>query len=158
MAGIAALLDGERTAPDVHIGYPAAPSGSHETVTHASRTAPLEWTGRGADAVNELRESIRHLQSARTEADRRLGDAVMAIHAAAQHARERLHGIRAEVDTGIGALQSTMDTKTGQQQMAEFLAAKTTDVRAVIDEAREASATHMAGLGEARASYDSIHG
>ena len=133
-------------------------AGSHETVTHASRTVPVEWTGHGADAINELQESIRHLQSARTEADRRLGDAVMAIHVTAQHAHERLQGVRAEVDTGTGALQSTMDTTTGQQQMAEFLAAKTRDVRAVIDEAREASATHMAAIGEARARYDSIRG
>ncbi len=86
----------------------------------------------------------------------RLGDAVMAIHAAAQHVHARLHGIRAEVDTGIGALQSTMDTTTGQQQMAEFLAAKTRDVQVVIDEAREASTIHMAALGEGRARYTTV--
>ena len=63
-----------------------------EAVTHVSRTVPVEWTGRGADAVNELQESIRHLQSARIDADRRFGDAVTAIHAAAQHADERLQG------------------------------------------------------------------
>lgn len=133
-------------------------AGSDETVTHATRTVPVGWTGRGADAVNELQESIRHLRSARTEADRRLADAVTAIHVAAQHADERLQGIQAEVAAGTAALQSTMDTATGQQQMAEFLAAKTKDVRAVIDEAREASATHAAGVGEARARYDSIRG
>ncbi|MGH3556007.1 MAG: DUF4226 domain-containing protein [Mycobacterium sp.] len=132
--------------------------GSDETVTAASRTGPAEWTGRGADAVNELHESIRHLQSARTDADRGLGEAVMAIHVAARHAHERLQGIRAEVATGTGALQSAMDTTTGQQQMAEFLAAKARDVRAVINEARDASATHTAGIAEARARYDSIHG
>ena len=44
------------------------------------------------------------------------------------------------------------------QQMAEFLAAKTRDVLAVIDEAREASATHTAGIGEARARYNRICG
>ena len=82
----------------------------------------------------------------------------MAIHAAAQHAHARLHAIRAEVDTGIARCQSTMDTTTGQQQMAEFLAAKTRDVRAVIDEGREASATHMGAIGEAWARYDSIRG
>jgi hypothetical protein len=169
MAGIAALLDGDRTAQDAHAGYPASPSppiapgmpmtaGSDETITRATRTVPVEWTGHGADAVNELQESIRHLQSARTEADRRLADAVMAIHVAVQHAHERLQGIRAEVATGTAALQSTMDTTTGQQQMAEFLAAKTRDVQAVIDEAGEASATHKAGIGEARARYDSIRG
>jgi uncharacterized Fe-S center protein len=107
----------------------------------------------GADAVNELQESIRHLQLARTEADRRLADAVMAIHVGVQHAHERLQGIRAEVATGTAALQSTMDTTTGQQQMAEFLAAKTRDVQVVIDQAREASTIHMAGLGEAQARY-----
>lgn len=167
MAGIAALLDVDRTAQDVHAGYPASPSssiapgmpmmaGSNEAVTHAGRTMPVEWTGRGADAVNELHESIRHLQSTRTEADRRLRDAAMAIHAAAQHVRARLQGIQAEVDTGIGALQSTMDTTTGQQQMAEFLAAKIRDVHSVIDEAREASTMYTAGLGEARARYATI--
>jgi hypothetical protein len=169
MAGIAALLDGDGTARDVRAGYPASPSppiapgmpmtaGADETVTHATWTVPVEWTGRGADAVNELQESIRHLQSARTEADRRLADAVMAIHAAAQHAHERLQGIQAEVAAGTAALQSTMDTATGQQQMAEFLGAKTKDVRAVIDEAREAWATHKAGVGEARVRYDSSRG
>ena len=169
MASIAALLDGDGTARDVHADYPASPSqpiapgmpmtaGSDETITRANRTAPVEWTGHGADAVNELQESIRHLQSARTEADRRLADAVMAIHVAAQHAHERLQGIRAEVATGTAALQSTMDTATGQQQMAEFLGAKTKDVRAVIDEAREAWATHKAGVGEARVRYDSSRG
>lgn len=169
MVGIAALLDGDRMARDVHEGYPAFPSppiapgtpmtaGSDETVRHADRTVPVEWTGRGADAVNELQESIRHLQSARTEADRRLADAVMAIHVAARHAHERLRGIREEVAAGTAALQSTMDTVTGQQQMVEFLAAKTGDVRTVIDQAREASAIHMTGIGEARARYDSIRG
>jgi hypothetical protein len=51
-----------------------------------------------------------------------------------------------------------MDTATGQQQMAEFLGAKTRDVRAVIDEAREAWATNKAGVGEARVRYDSSRG
>lgn len=157
VAGITALLDGDRTAQDVHVGYPASPSVSGENA-HTVQAALAEWTGRGADAVNDLQESIRHLQSVRTDADRRLGDAVTAIHAAAQHARERLRGIRAEADTGIGALQSKMDTANGQQQMAEFLATKTRDVRTVIDEAREASATHIAGLGEARARYNSTQG
>jgi hypothetical protein len=129
-----------------------------EAVTRAGQTVPAEWSGRSADAVNELQESIRHLQSARTEADRRLGDTVLAIHAAAQHVHARLHGIREDVDNGIGALKATMDTTTGQQQMAEFLAAKTRDVQAVIDEAREASTIHMAGIGETRARYDSIRG
>jgi hypothetical protein len=133
-------------------------AGSDEAVTHAGRTVPVEWTGRGADVVNELQESIRHLQSARTEADGRLRDTVTAIHAAARHAHERLQGIRAELDTGTGALQSTMDTTTGQQQMAEFLAAKARDVQIVINEAREASTSQAAGLGEARARYDSIRG
>jgi hypothetical protein len=169
MAGIAALLDDGLTARNVHGGYPAsvAPSiapgtsttaGSDETVTLASRTVPVEWAGRGADAVGELQESIQRVQSARTEADRKLGAAVMAVDAAAQHARECLQRIRAEVATGTGALRSTMDTTTGQQQMAEFLAAKTRDLRAVIDEAREASTTHAAGINEARACYDSVRG
>lgn len=168
-AGIAALLDDDRTARNVREGYPApvappiAPgtsttAGSDETVTLASRTVPVEWTGRGADAVGELQESIQRVQSARTEADRKLGDAVMAVDAAAQHAHERLQRTRAEIATGTGALRSTMDTTTGRRQMAEFLAAKTRDLRTVIDEARETSATHTAAIGEALARYDSIRG
>jgi Domain of unknown function (DUF4226) len=163
-AGIAALLDGDCIAWNVHVGFPASPSPpiapgmpmagrGDEAVTRAGQTVPAEWSGRSADAVDELRESIRRVQSARTEADRRLGDAMLAIHAAAQHVHARLHGIREEVDNGIGALQSTMDTPAGRQQMAEFLAAKTRDVQVVIDDAREASTVHMAGLGEAQARY-----
>jgi hypothetical protein len=163
-AGIAALLDGDRTAWDANVGLPASPTPpiapgmptagrGDEAVTRAGQTVPAEWSGRSADAVDELRESIRRVQSARTEADRRLGDAVTAIHAAAQHVHARLHGIREQVDNGIGALQSTMDTPAGHQQMAEFLAAKTRDVQVVIDQAREASTIHMAGLGEAQARY-----
>ena len=117
-----------------------------------SRLGDVSFRDRAAVVVTEVCGAV----PARTEADRRLGDAVMAIHAAAQHVHARLHGIRAEVDTGIGALQSTMDTTTGQQQMAEFLAAKTRDVQVVIDEAREASTIHMAALGEARARYTTV--
>jgi hypothetical protein len=163
-AGLAALLDGDRTAWDAHVGLPASPTPpiapgmptagrGDEAVTRAGQTVPAQWSGRSADAVDELRESIRRVHSARTEADRRLGDAVTAIHAAAQHVHARLHGIREQVDNGIGALQSTMDTPAGHQQMAEFLAAKTRDVQVVIDQAREASTVHMAGLGEAQARY-----
>ena len=163
-AGIAALLDGDRTAWDAHVGFPASPTPpiapglpmagrGDEAVTRAGQTVPAERSGRSANAVDELQESIRRVQSARTEADRRLGDAMLAIHAAAQHVHARLHGIREEVDNGIGALQSTMDTTAGHQQMAEFLAAKTRDVQVVIDQAREASTVHMAGLGEAQARY-----
>lgn len=158
MAGIAGLLDSDHTARDVYEGYPAGLSGGDETVTHAGQAVPGEWTGHGVSAVNELHESIRNLKSARAEADRRLGDAVIAINVAAQHARERLQKVRAEVDSRIGSLKSTMDTTTGQQQMAEFLAAKTRDVRAVIDEARDASATHIAAIGEAQTRYTSICG
>lgn len=158
MAGIAGLLGGDRPVRDVYAGYSAGLSGSEEAVTHAGQTVPGEWAGRGVEAVNELHESIRYLKSARAEADRRLGDAVAAINVAAQHARERLQQVRAEVDSRVGSLQSAMDTTTGQQQMAEFLAAKTKDVRAVIDEARDASATHIAAIDEARAGYDSIRG
>jgi hypothetical protein len=167
MAGIAALLDDGRTARNVtrRLSGGPAPSiapgtsmtaGSDERVTLASRPVPAEWTGRSADAVGELLESIQRVQSARTEADRKLGDAVMPVDAAAEHAHERLQRIRAEIATGTGALQSTMDTTTGQQQMAEFLAAKTRDLRAVIDEAREVSATHTASIGGARARYTTV--
>ena len=53
--------------------------------------------------------------------------------------QERLRRIQAEIDAGVRALQPALDTPPGQQQMANFLAAKARETQSVIEQAQQAS-------------------
>ncbi len=68
--------------------------------------------------------SLRQNRAAINDANQGLGGAVNDIAAAARHSNERLRDIQAEIEAGVRALEPTIDTPAGQQQMAAFLTAR----------------------------------
>ena len=128
----------------------------------AKRLATERMVGIGeTDCVASMLEdkrgpSLRRNRAAINDANQGLGGAVNDIAAAARHSNERLRDIQAEIEAGVRALEPTMDTPAGQQQMAAFLTGKATVAQAVIDAAQEASASQAASLGGVRARYDTV--
>jgi Domain of unknown function (DUF4226) len=54
---------------------------------------------------------------------------------AARRTQARLQRIQTEIDAGVRALQPTLDTAAGQQQLAEFLSAKAQEAKMVVSDA-----------------------
>lgn len=79
---------------------------------------------------------MRRTRAALDEADRLLRALVDDAHNAASDSRARLQRLHDEVAAGVAALQPSMGTPAGRQQMADFLEAKAQQARAVVDEAQ----------------------
>ncbi|MGV7254595.1 DUF4226 domain-containing protein [Mycobacterium kansasii] len=114
------------------------------------------WTGKAADAAKAAEESLRQNRSALHETDRGLGESMVQTQDAAENANRRLRDIREEIDAGVRALQPTLDTPAGQQQMAAFLTAKANDARAVIVAAQQTATAQATALAGVRTRYDTI--
>jgi hypothetical protein len=98
------------------------------------QTHPASWSGKGGDEAQAAGESIQRDRAARKDIDARLGEALSRTHSAEADSRQRLRDLHGEIRAGAAALQPTLDTVAGQQQMAEFLLAKTREVKAVVTE------------------------
>lgn len=94
-----------------------------------------------ADAVASLRHSLAAIDEAEREFRRRLNNA----HTADAATRARLRQIHQEVNAGVTALQPSIATAAGQEQMANFLEAKAHQARDAIVDA-QSNATRLASV------------
>ncbi|MDT5086045.1 MAG: hypothetical protein QOJ61_3088, partial [Mycobacterium sp.] len=88
--------------------------------------------------------------------DETFAQAILAAKQAARDSQERLQQIHADVQSAVRALQPSMDTPAGRQQMADLLQSKTTEAREVIRAAQDASARAASAMGSAGQGYGSI--
>ncbi len=106
------------------------------------------WSGSGAQQVGDF-----EIGGARRGADATLAQGFRAAQVAAGAARDQLQRIRAEVRSGVVALESVADTQAGREQMADLLDRKSSEVREVLVQARESSSAAATTLGAAGQGY-----
>ena len=145
------LKDHQEIAPGIFVpdDRPEPPGQTHPaSMSH--------WTGKAADEVKAVEESLRQNRSAMHDIDRGLGETVAQTGQQAESATRRLREIQDEINAGVQSLQPTLDTPAGRSQMAAFLNAKANEARTVIASAQQTATTHAATLAGLRARYDTI--
>jgi hypothetical protein len=134
------------------------PDGFDDLPEPPGQTHPAAFSGDGADAAKAADAAIRRDWAARRDTDGQLGEALSRTHAAEADSRQRLRDLDRQIRAGVAALQPTMDTVAGQQQMAEFLLAKTGEVKAVVTEATATARSQGAIVGALGQRYGEIGG
>jgi hypothetical protein len=132
------------------------PGGATQEHLPPWQTIPMGWSGAGADDAQAAHAVLAQVSRNRGSSDETFAQAILAAKQAARDSQERLQQIHAEVQSGVRALQPSMDTPAGRQQMADFLQSKTAEAREVIRTAQDASARAASAMGSAGQGYGSI--
>ena len=107
---------------------------------------PASWSGKGADSADDADASLQQSRAALSEADRGLYANLNDAHTAAAQSRAHLQRIHQEIRAGIGALQPSLATPAGRQQLADFLETKASEAKQVADAAQQTSSRIAASL------------
>ncbi|MCA2304854.1 DUF4226 domain-containing protein [Mycobacterium intracellulare] len=111
------------------------PPGSPAPTTPAGTPPPPGLSGAGADAAKRLDEALAKNHSALNDADDKLADALLKASSSSADGRQRLQALQQDIIDQVNKLGSSLDTATGQQQLAEFLQGKTDDILNVLKSA-----------------------
>lgn len=114
---------------------PPPPPGSPAPTTPAGTPPPPRLSGAGADAAKRLDEALAKNHSALNDADDKLADALLNASSSSAEGRQRLQSLQQDIIDQVTKLGSSLDTATGQQQLAEFLQGKTDDILNVLKNA-----------------------
>jgi hypothetical protein len=125
------------------------PGGATQEHVPPWQTIPMAWSGAGADDAQAAHAVLARVSRNRSSSDETFAQAILAAKQAARDSR-------AEVQSGARALQPTMNTPAGRQQMADFLQSKSTEAREVIRAAQDASARAASAMGSAGQGYGTI--
>jgi hypothetical protein len=134
------------------------PDGFDDLPEPPGQTDPAGFSGAAADAATTADAALRRDRAARKDTDAQLGPAVSRTHVAAADTQQRLRDLDSQIRAGVAALQPTMDTVAGGQQMAEFLMTKSREVKAVITDATNVSRSQARVVGALAQRYSQIGG
>ena len=98
---------------------------------------PAGWSGRGAEGADAADAALRETRAALSEADRGLYENLNEAKVAATQSRTQLQRIHAEIRSGIAAMQPSLSTPAGREQLADFLELKATQAKRIATEAQE---------------------
>lgn len=120
------------------------------------QTQTAAWSRKGAQEAAEVDAQLSRARRARGEADQALAEAVGDAQSAAHRSQRRLREVLAEIEAGVRALQPSLDTPAGRQQLVDLLHRKAQDAAGVIGQAQEASQQAATVLASAQDGYASI--
>ncbi|QZH69382.1 MULTISPECIES: DUF4226 domain-containing protein [Mycolicibacterium] len=155
------VQDPEALGPGLHWteiapGIWMPPGSAREPQSPPWQTHTMGWSGNAADEAKAADAALVQTARHRGELDKQLGRGMRDAGQFARTAQERLRTIQADVEAGMAALQPSLDTPAGRQQLASFLDAKASEARDVIEQAQAAAAQAAAVMGAATAGYGSI--
>jgi uncharacterized protein DUF4226 len=121
-------------------GHPAAPPSSPPPSpvpgTEPAGSPPAtELTGAAADAARRLDDALAKNHTAINDADDRLADAVLRASSSSADGKQRLQHLQQDIIDEVNKIGPSLDTASGQHQLAEFLQGKTSDILAVLKNA-----------------------
>lgn len=114
---------------------PPPPPESPAPTSPAGTPPPPGLSGAGAEAAKRLDEALAKNHSALNDADDKLADALLKASSSSADGRQRLQALQQDIIDQVNKLGSSLDTATGQQQLAEFLQGKTDDILNVLKNA-----------------------
>lgn len=144
--GVILKKPGELGPPNYPMGprYTESPDGSgvwvpdHRPYPPGS-VRPAGWTGEGADKADAADASLRKTRDALNQADQGLAQNITAAHTADAQSKTQLQRIQQEIQTGVAAMQPSLGTAAGREQLAEFLDRKASEAKQVAKNAQEMS-------------------
>ncbi len=129
---------------------PAPPAGQTIPAT-VSNTDGL--SGAAADAAKRLNEALAKNRNAINTADEELADAILKATTSSDQGKARLQSLQQSIIDEVKKLGPTLDTPAGQQQLADFLQGKTSEILDVLKSAGLDSSSHGAVLDGLAARY-----
>lgn len=114
-------------------------------------------TGRTAVAASATTVDLQRRRHSTDDLDARFSGLVRSARDNDAGVRFRLSALRQEIDAGIAALSTSLDTPAGRQQIVDLLERKAATAQAIIAEAHERSAQAALGVRRVGRGYDALH-
>jgi hypothetical protein len=151
--GVILKKPGELGPPSYPMGprYTESPDGSGVWVPDhrplpPGQVRPAGWDGQGADEADTAAAALRKTHDALNEADQGLAQRIIDAHTADAQTKTQLQRIQQEIHQGVTAMQPTLGTASGREQLAEFLDRKASEAKQVASNAQEKSTQLASGF------------
>jgi Domain of unknown function (DUF4226) len=112
--------------------------------------------GAAVDAAKRLNDALEKNRNAINTADEQLADAILKATTSSDQGKARLHSLQQSIIDEVTKLGPTLDTPAGQQQLADFLQGKTSEILDVLKTAGLDSSSQGAVLGGLAARYAAL--
>ena len=145
-------------APPPPAPNPGAPNPNAPTVPASGPPTEDGLSGAAAEAAKRLDAALEKNRTALNEADQKLADAILAAKSSSEQGKAQLQQLQQSIIDQVTKLGPTLDTSAGQQQLADFLQGKTSDITSVLKNAGLDSASQSAVLDGLTARYDALSG
>lgn len=109
--------------------------------------------GAAATAATEADDRLRAAHDKRVRADDAVLRTVTQAHTSAQEAHMKLRTVRAQLQDGVRALAPGLKSASGQEQMAEFVHGKASEVLTIARQAQQSAQASAASLDAAAGGY-----
>ncbi len=112
-----------------------------------ARTPPGDgFSGRAADTVKQLDAALAKNRSDLNDADDKLADAILNATTSSETGKAKLRALQESLISQVKKIGPSLDTPAGQQQLAEFLQGKVSEISEVLKDNGLDSAAHAAVL------------
>lgn len=145
--GVIIKQPGELGPPHYPMGprYTESPDGSGVWVPDQrpyppGSVLPAGWSGKGAEEAEATDAALRKTRDALNQADQGLAQSITDAHSADAQSKAQLQRIQQEIQLGITAMQPSLGTAAGREQLAQFLDRKASEAQQVAGNAQEMSA------------------
>ncbi|GBE67818.1 hypothetical protein MFM001_42800 [Mycobacterium sp. MFM001] len=135
---------------------PAPPPGSGDPTTPGAAPGGEGLSGAAAEAAKRLDAALEKNRNALNEADEKLAEAILNAKTSSEDGKARLGDLQQSIIDQVQKLGPTLDTPAGQQQLADFLQGKTSQILDVLKSAGLDSASQSAVLDGLTARYDAL--
>ncbi|MGY1994315.1 DUF4226 domain-containing protein [Mycolicibacterium fortuitum] len=115
-----------------------------------------QLSGAAADVAKRLDETLGKNRSAINNADEQLADAILKAQSSSEAGKAKLKQLQDSIIDQVQKLSPTLDTQAGQQQLAEFLRGKASEILNVANTAELDAKSHAALLDGVAAQLDAI--
>lgn len=122
----------------------------------ASTPADDGLHGATADAAKQVDAALDKNRNALNDADAHLADSILHATSSDQQGKAQLQALQQSIVDEVKKLGPTLDTPAGQQQLAEFLQGKTSDVLSVLKNAGLDSVSRGAVLDALAERYQAV--
>ena len=137
---------------------PPAPAPNGPTVPTNAPGTEVGLSGAAAEAAKRLDAALEKNRTAINEADEQLAEAILKARASSEQGQAKLKELQQSIIDQVQKIGPTLDTPAGQQQLADFLQGKTSEILDVLKTAGLDSTSHSAMLDGLTARYDALSG
>ena len=137
---------------------PPAPNPDGPTLPADAPATEDGLSGAAAEAAKRLDAALEKNRTAINEADEQLAEAILKAKASSEQGQAKLKDLQQSIIDQVEKIGPTLDTPAGQQQLADFLQGKISEIIDVLKTAGLDSTSHSAMLDGLTARYDALTG